>query len=42
MYFGIEEMFRFIKEWFIRDSKPQTKPKIKRRNVKPKKVAKKS
>ena len=37
MYFGLEEMFRFIKEWFIRDSK--SKPKRKR-NAK-KKVAKK-
>jgi hypothetical protein len=38
MYFGLDEMLRMIKEWFIRDSKPQKK---KRRSVKPKKVAKK-
>jgi len=42
MYFGLDEMLRIIKEWFIRDSKPQTKPKRKRRSVKPKKIAKKS
>jgi hypothetical protein len=41
MYFGLDEMLRMIKEWFIKDSKPQTKPKRKRRSVKPKKVAKK-
>lgn len=25
MYFGLEEMLRIIKEWFIRDSKPEKK-----------------
>ena len=39
MYFGLEEMLRIIKEWFIRDSK--TKSKKKKNNAKSK-VAKKS
>ncbi len=39
MYFGLEEMFRFIKEWWRNDSKPKTKPKRKNGT---KKVTKKS
>ena len=39
MYFGLEEMLRIIKEWFIRDSK--TKPKKRKNNAKSK-VTKKS
>ena len=37
MYFGLEEMFRFIKEWWRNDSKP----KKGKRNAKSK-VTKKS
>jgi hypothetical protein len=39
MYFGLEEMFRFIKEWWRNNSKPKTKPR--KRNAKSK-VTKKS
>jgi hypothetical protein len=39
MYFGLEEAFRFIKEWLRNDSKPKRKPR--KRNAKSK-VTKKS
>jgi hypothetical protein len=39
MYFGLEEMFRFIKEWWRNDSKP--KRKTRKSNAKSK-VTKKS
>jgi len=39
MYFGLEEMFRFIKEWWRNDSKLKRKPR--KKNAK-RKVTKKS